>query len=65
MLARMWRKRNISLFLVEFQADTTTLEISFGVPQKLDVVCYALRSSQFDKQRGLKATHKEKEFHRN
>ena len=34
MLARMWRKKNIPLLLVGFQAVTTTLEISLVVPQK-------------------------------
>jgi hypothetical protein len=31
---RMWRKKNIPLLLVEFQAGATTLEISLLVPQK-------------------------------
>jgi hypothetical protein len=35
MLARMWRKRNTLLLLVELQACTTTLEISLVVPQKI------------------------------
>jgi hypothetical protein len=38
MLARMWRKRNTPLLLVGFQACTTTLEISLGVPQKIGIV---------------------------
>jgi hypothetical protein len=38
MLERMWRKRNTPSFLVGLQADTTTLEISLVVPQKLDIV---------------------------
>ena len=33
-LERMWRKRNTPPLLVGLQADTTTLEISFAVPQK-------------------------------
>jgi hypothetical protein len=32
MLARMWRKRNTPPLLVEFQAGTTTLEISLAIP---------------------------------
>jgi hypothetical protein len=35
MLARMWKKRNTLPLLVELQADTTTLEISLAVPQKI------------------------------
>jgi hypothetical protein len=34
-MARMWRKRNTLSLLVGLQADTTTLEISLVVPQKL------------------------------
>ena len=34
----MWRKRNTSTLLVELKAVKTTLEISFVVPQKLDIV---------------------------
>ena len=36
MLERMWRKRNTPPLLVEFQACTTTLEISLAVPQKIE-----------------------------
>jgi hypothetical protein len=35
MLVRMWRKRNTPPFLVGLQTGTTTLEISFVVPQKI------------------------------
>jgi hypothetical protein len=35
MLARMWRKRNTPPLLMGLQADTTTLEISLAVPQKI------------------------------
>jgi hypothetical protein len=38
MQVRIWRKRNTPPFLVEFQAGTSTLEISLVVPQKLDIV---------------------------
>jgi hypothetical protein len=38
MLARMWRKRNTPPLLVEFQAGTTTVEISLVVLRKLDIV---------------------------
>jgi hypothetical protein len=37
MLARMWRKRNTPPLLVGLQAGTTTLEISWAVPQKMDI----------------------------
>jgi hypothetical protein len=35
MLERMWRKSNTPPLLVGLQADTTTLEISLAVPQKI------------------------------
>jgi hypothetical protein len=35
MMVRMWRNRNTSPLLVGLQARTTTLEISFVVPQKI------------------------------
>jgi len=35
MLARMWRKRNISPLLVGLQTGTTTLKISVVIPQKI------------------------------
>ena len=38
MLERMWRKRNTPPLLVEFQAGTTTVEISLVVLRKLDIV---------------------------
>jgi hypothetical protein len=36
MLVRMWRKRDTSPLLVRLQADTTNLEISLVVLQKID-----------------------------
>jgi hypothetical protein len=38
MLARMWKKRNTHPLLVGLQAGTTTLEISFAVPEKFGTV---------------------------
>jgi hypothetical protein len=38
MLVRMWRKRNTPPLLLGLQAGTTTLEISLGVPRKLEIV---------------------------
>ena len=35
MLVRMWRKRDTPPLLAGLQAGTTTLEISFVVPQKI------------------------------
>ena len=35
MLARMWRKQNTPLFLLELQIYTTTLEINPEVPQNI------------------------------
>jgi hypothetical protein len=46
MLARMWRKRNTPPLLVRLQTDTTTLEISFAVPQKIGHKYY-LRTQQY------------------
>jgi hypothetical protein len=36
MLARMQRKRNTPPLLMVLQADTTTVEISLEVPQKIE-----------------------------
>jgi hypothetical protein len=38
MLARIWRERNTLPLLVGLQAGTTTLEISFTVLRKLNIV---------------------------
>jgi hypothetical protein len=38
MLVRIWRKRNTPPLVVALQAGTATLEISFVVPQKIDIV---------------------------
>jgi hypothetical protein len=38
MLSKMWRKRHTPPLLVGLQADTTTLEISIVVPQKIGIV---------------------------